>query len=385
MGLCTISMNSGLSNKAEIMTKNKENNLTRRQALGLTAGAVAGSAALAVPALAQDADPVIEWRMVTSWPKNLPGPGMSAQRICDRINIMSNGRMRVRLFAAGELVPAFEVFDAVSSGTAQMGHSAAMYWAGKMPGSVFFTTIPFGLLPQEHTAWVDQLGGQELWDELYAPFGVKPFMGGNTGPTMAGWYRDPVETLDDLKGRKLRIAGLGGEILRKLGVTPVNIPASEIFTSLQTHVVDGVEFLGPWSDSALGFQKLVKYYYGPGFNKPNGTGEAIVNAVALEGLSPELQAVVEEACRVEADLALSEANAQNAASLKVLQEEHGVEVREFPEEVLTALKETSAEVLDVYTQKDKMARKIYESYIEAQALLAGWSALSLGKNISARG
>ncbi|QUS54783.1 TRAP transporter substrate-binding protein [Pseudovibrio brasiliensis] len=366
------------------MTKNKDNNLTRRQALGLTAGAVAGSAVLAAPALAQDAAPVIEWRMVTSWPKNLPGPGMSAQRICDRINIMSNGRMRVRLFAAGELVPAFEVFDAVSSGTAQMGHSVALYWAGKMPGSVFFTTVPFGLLPQEHTAWVDQMGGQELWDELYAPFGVKPFMAGNAGPTMAGWYREPVETLDDLKGRKLRMVGLGGEILRKLGVTPVNIPAAEIFTSLQTHVVDGVEFLGPWTDSALGFHKLVKYYYGPGFNKPNGTGEAIVNAVALEGLSPELQAVVEEACRVEADLALSEANAQNAASLKVLQEEHGVEVREFPEEVLAALKETSVEVLDIYTQKDKMARKIYESYIEAQGLLAGWSALSLGKNIAAR-
>ncbi len=372
------------------MTKKNEDILTRRQALGLTAGAVTGctalaaSAALAAPAVAQEADPVIEWRMVTSWPKNLPGPGVSAQRICDRINTMSDGRIRVRLFAAGELVPAFEVFDAVSSGTAQMGHSAAMYWAGKMPGSVFFTTVPFGMLPHEHTAWIEQLGGQELWDELYAPFGIKPFMGGNTGPTMAGWYREPVETLDDLKGRKLRIAGLGGEMMRRLGVTPVNIPASELFTSLQTHVVDGVEFLGPWSDSALGFQKLVKYYYGPGFNKPNGTGEALVNAVALEGLSADLQAVVEEACRVEADIALSEANAQNAASLALLQKEHGVEVREFPKDVLTALKKTSAEVLDVYTQKDEAAREIYEGYMEAQELLAGWSELSIGKNIAAR-
>ncbi|KZL21396.1 Monocarboxylate 2-oxoacid-binding periplasmic protein precursor [Pseudovibrio axinellae] len=366
------------------MIKENEKNLTRRQAFGLAAGAVAGGAALAAPAVAQSSEPVIEWRMVTSWPKNLPGPGMSAQRICDRINMMSNGRMRVRLFAAGELVPAFEVFDAVSSGTAQMGHSAAMYWAGKMPASVFFTTVPFGLLPHEHTAWIDQLGGQQLWDELYAPFGVKPFMGGNTGPTMAGWYREPVETLDDLKGRKLRMAGLGGEVMRKLGVTPVNIPASEIFTSLQTHVVDGVEFLGPWSDSALGFQKLVKYYYGPGFNKPNGTGEGIVNAVALEGLPLDLQAVVENACRVEADLALSEANAQNAASLKVLQTEHSVEIREFPEDVLSTLKIKSEEVLDVYTQKDKATRNIYESYIQAKEALSDWSALSLGKNISTR-
>ncbi len=366
------------------MTKKKEQMLTRRQAFGLTAGAVAGSAALAAPALAEKAATVIEWRMVTSWPKNLPGPGMSAQRICDRINTMSGGAMRVRLFAAGELVPAFEVFDTVSSGTAQMGHSAAMYWAGKMPGSVFFTTVPFGLLPQEHTAWVDQLGGQELWDELYAPFGVKPFMGGNSGPTMAGWYREPVETLDDLNGRKLRIAGLGGEIMRKHGVTPVSIPSSEMYTSLQTGVVDGVEFLGPWSDSSLGFQKLVKHYYGPGFNKPNGTGEAIVNAIALEGLSKDLQAIVAEACRVEADVALAEANAQNAASLKLLQEEHGVVVGEFPPEVLSALRATSADVLDVYTQDDKAARKIYESYINAQEILGGWSTLSLARNISAR-
>ncbi|SDR36687.1 TRAP transporter substrate-binding protein [Pseudovibrio sp. Tun.PSC04-5.I4] len=366
------------------MTNKKEQFLTRRQALSFAGGVAAGGVVLAAPALAQEAAPTIEWRMVTSWPKNLPGPGMSAQRICDRINLMSNGRIRVRLHAAGELVPSFEVFDAVSSNTAQMGHSASMYWVGKMPGSAFFTTVPFGMLPHEHTAWIDQMGGQDLWDELYLPFGVKPFMGGNTGPTMAGWYRDPIETLDDLKGKKVRMSGLGGEVMRRLGVTPVNIPVAEIFTSLQTRVVDGVEFLGPWSDSALGFQKLVKNYYGPGFNKPNGTGEAIVNAVALAGLPVELQSVVEEACRVEADVALAEANAQNALALDVLQSEHNVTVREFPEEVLQTLKATSEEVLDVYTQKDKPARKIFESYREAQQALANWSSLSLGKNIAAR-
>lgn len=366
------------------MTKNNNNGVSRRQALGLAGSAVVGGAALAAPALAQEAAPIIEWKMVTSWPKNLPGPGVSAQRICDRINLMSEGRMRVRLFAAGELVPAFEVFDAVSGGTAQMGHSAALYWAGKLPAAVFFTTVPFGLLPHEHTAWIDRLGGQELWDELYAPFGIKPFMGGNTGPTMAGWYREPVETLDDLKGRKIRIAGLGGEIMRRLGVTPVNIPVAELYTSLQTHVVDGVEFLGPWSDSALGFQKLARNYYGPGFNKPNGTGEALVNEVALKGLSPALRAIVETACRMEADVALGEANAANAEALAKLVAEDGVQVTSFPEEVLRALKKTGEDVMAMYAEKDGITRRVFESYRKAQNQFSTWSNLSVADNIAIR-
>ena len=366
------------------MTKNKNNGISRRQALGMAGSAFVGGVAFSAPTLAQEAAPIIEWKMVTSWPKNLPGPGVSAQRICDRINLMSEGRMRVRLFAAGELVPAFEVFDAVSGGTAQMGHSAALYWSGKMSASVFFTTVPFGLLPHEHTAWIDRMGGQELWDELYAPFGIKPFMAGNTGPTMAGWFRDKIETLDDLKGRKIRIAGLGGEIMRRLGVTPVNIPVAELYTSLQTHVVDGIEFLGPWSDSALGLQRLARNYYGPGLNKPNGTGEALVNAVALEGLSPDLRAIVEAACRMEADLALSEANAANADALVKLIEEDEVQVKPFPQEVLVALRETSTEVMAEYAEKDEMTRKVYESYREAQERFAQWSELSVADNIAAR-
>src|ERR1043166_7990214 len=186
------------------------------------------------------------------------------------------GRQRAG-FAAGEVVPAFEVLDPVGSGVADMGHTASFYWQGKQPAAVYFTTVPFGLVPSEHVAWVDAGGGQALWDELYAPFGVKPFMGGNTGVCMGGWFRREIKSLDDVKGLKLRTLGLGGEIYRRLGATPQTTSPGEIFISLQSGVIDGAEFVGPGSDIALGLYRVAPFYYGPGFNKPNGTGECIVS------------------------------------------------------------------------------------------------------------
>ena len=166
---------------------------------------------------------------------------------------------------------------AVQNGTADMAHTAAIYWSGKMPSAPLFTTAPFGLTPREHMTWIDAAGGQTLWDELYADFGVKPFMAGNTEFNMAGWYNRQMESKEDLVGLKVRIVGLGAEILRQLGATPVSMPTSEVFGALQSGVVDGAELLGPYSDSSLGMQKVAKYYYGPGFNKPNGKDWAVVN------------------------------------------------------------------------------------------------------------
>lgn len=208
--------------------------------------------------------------MVTSWPKNLPGPGVSAQRIADRIGLMSGGRLRVRLFAAGELVPALGVFDAVSAGTAQMAHTASFFWQGKIPASVYFTAIPFGLLPHEHITWIEQGGGQALWDELYAPFGLKPVMAGNTGVQMGGWYKRRITGLGDLTGLKIRMPGLGGEVMRRLGATPVSLPPGELFQALQSGVLDATEFLGPWSDRAMGFHKVASHYYSPAFMSRTG-------------------------------------------------------------------------------------------------------------------
>ena len=217
-------------------------------------GGTAAAATLAAPSLARAQTK--RWRMVTSWPKRLPGPGMSAERIAERIAALSGGRLQIAVSAAGEVVPAFEVLDAVGSGVAEMGHTAAFFWQGKQPAAVFYTTVPFGLTPNEHVAWVEAGGGQALWDELYRPFGVKPFMGGNTGVCMGGWFRRELNGADDVKGLKIRSLGLGGEVYRRLGATPQTTPPGEILTSLQSGVLDAAEFVGPGTDISLGLYRV---------------------------------------------------------------------------------------------------------------------------------
>src|SRR5437016_10799974 len=252
---------------------------TRRTLIG-----AAGAATLAAPSIARAETK--RWRMVTSWPKRLPGPGLSAERVAERIAALSGGRLQISVHAAGELVPAFEVLDAVGGSVAEMGHTAAFYGQGKQPAAAYYTTVPFGLTPFEHVAWVDAGSGQALWDELYAPFGVKPFMGGNTGVCMGGWFRRDMKTLDDLKGLKIRSLGLGGEVYRRLGATPQTTPPGEILTSLQSGVLDAAEFVGPGTDISLGLYRVAPMYYGPGFNKPNGTGECIVSLRRWEPADP---------------------------------------------------------------------------------------------------
>jgi TRAP-type mannitol/chloroaromatic compound transport system substrate-binding protein len=353
--------------------------MNRRAVLG--GSALAAGALLAAPARAEA---TLEWKMVTSWPKNLPGPGVTAQRIADRIGLMSGGRLRVRLFAAGELVPALGVFDAVSAGTAQMAHTASFFWQGKIPAAVYFTAIPFGLLPHEHISWIEQGGGQALWDELYAPFGLKPVMAGNTGVQMGGWFKREVNGPDDLKGLKIRMPGLGGEVMRRLGATPVSLPPGELFQALQSGVLDATEFLGPWSDRAMGFHKAAKHYYSPGFHEPNGTGEALFSRTALEGLPDDLRAIVLEACRAENGRALAESDWENAGSLQLLQDQDGVTVRPYPEEVLTALRQTSATVLAEFSETDALSRRIHESHQAARARLAPWSDVAMRRFLAAR-
>ncbi|MCK7614618.1 TRAP transporter substrate-binding protein [Roseibium sediminicola] len=356
-------------------------NVNRRAVLG--ASIAMGSSALAAPAIAQGQG-TLEWKLVTSWPKNLPGPGVTAQRIADRIQVMSGGRLTIRLFAAGELVPALGVFDAVSAGTAQMAHTASFFWQGKIPASVYFTAIPFGLLPHEHITWIEQGGGQALWDELYAPFGLKPVMAGNTGVQMGGWYKREITGLDDLTGLKIRMPGLGGEVMRRLGATPVSLPPGELFQALQSGVLDATEFLGPWSDRAMGFHKVAKTYYSPGFHEPNGTGEALFNKAALDSLPEDLRAIVLEACKAENGRALAESDWENAGSLQLLQEADGVTVLPYPDEVLAALRQTSAEVLAETAEKDPLAKRIYDSHQAARARLAPWSDVAMRRFMAAR-
>ena len=353
--------------------------LSRRALIG-GAAAAGGTAALARPAIAGDTQTL---RMVASWPKNLPGPGVSAERVAAGIGRLSGGRLTVEVFAAGELVPALETFDAVQNGTADMAHTAAIYWSGKMPTAPLFTTAPFGLTPREHMTWIDAAGGQALWDALYADFGVKPFMAGNTEFNMAGWYNRPMASKEDLVGRKVRIVGLGAEILRQLGATPVAMPTSEVFGALQSGVVDGAELLGPYSDTSLGMQKVAKYYYGPGFNKPNGTGEAIIRKAVFDKLPADLQAAVAAACAEEHARALAEAGWRNAGSLKALQA-GGTDVRIVPADILAAAEPIAEDIYASIAEKDALSRKIVDSYRDTRATMGGWGTYSIESYLRAR-
>ena len=354
--------------------------ISRRTAL---AGAVAGSAVLAAPAVAT-ASQTVGWRMVTSWPKNLPGPGVTAERLARRIAAASGGRLNVIVHAAGELVPGLEVFDAVQGGTAQMAHTASFFWQGKMPASVFFTAMPFGLTAPEHAAWILHGGGQALWDELYEPFGVRAYMAGNTGMQMGGWFRREITGLEDIKGLKIRMPGLGGEVLRRLGAAPVALPPAEIFPALQSGVVDATEFLGPWSDRAQGFYRVAPYYYAPGFHEPNGTGECIISREAFDALPADLQAVVEQACATENAFALAESDWMNGAALEALVAENDVQLRAYPQEVLAAARETAETVMDDAAQADAMFARILTSYRAARTRLAGWTRAGTQPYLAAR-
>ncbi len=352
-----------------------------RRAL-LRGGGLALLGAVAAPAVARAQ--ALRWRMVTSWPKRLPGPGMSAERVAERISALSGGRLQITVQAAGEVVPAFEVLDAVGGSVAEMGHTAAFYWQGKQPAAAYYTTVPFGLTPMEHVAWVDAGGGQALWDELYAPFGVKPFMGGNTGVCMGGWFRRELKSLDDLKGLKVRSLGLGGEVYRRLGATPQTTPPGEILTSLQSGVLDGAEFVGPGTDIALGLYRVAPLYYGPGFNKPNGTGECLVNLKVWEGLAGDLKAIIAHACAAEASFALSEMERLNAQALAALTERNNVRLMSFSADVVGTARRQAADILAELAGRSDIARRINDSYAEFRSRTAAWSRVSLKAVLDAR-
>ena len=355
-------------------------NITRRRLVQTGATGVLG--AVAAPSIARAQ--AKRWRMVTSWPKRLPGPGMSAERVAERIKSSSGGRLDISVHAAGEVVPAFEVLDAVGGNVAEIGHTAAFYWQGKMPAAAFFTTVPFGLTPGEHVAWVDAGGGQALWDELYAPFGVKPFMGGNTGVCMGGWFRHEVKSRSDLGGMKIRSLGLGGEVYRRLGATPQTTPPAEIVTSLQSGVIDAVEFVGPGTDIALGLYRVAPFYYYPGFNKPNGTGECIVSLNAWNALDAELKSIVAHACAVEANFALAEMERLNTEALVALTGQHRVQLRAFPQDLIAAARSISGDVLGDLAGRSPAARKVHDSYVAFRERTGAWSRISIKAVLEAR-
>jgi len=322
------------------------------------------------------AEPRRNWKMVTSWPTNFPGLGTSAARLAEMITAMSGGRISVKVFGAGELVPAFEVFDAVSRGTSEMGHSAAYYWKGKHEASQFFASVPFGLTAQEMNAWLYYGGGLALWRELYAPFDLLPFPAGNTGVQMGGWFNKEIASVDDLKGLKMRIPGMGGEVLAKLGGVPVNIPGGELFSSLQSGAIDATEWVGPYNDLAFGLFKAAKHYYYPGWQEPGPTLECMVNKTAFEALPNDLKAIVEGACRAINDDMLAEYTARNPAALKTLIDEHQVSLKPFPADVLSALKAAADAIVAEIAKKDPLSQRIFDSYTQFRDSVRPWMQIS---------
>lgn len=357
--------------------------MTRLSRRKLLSGGAVAATAIAAPnvALAQ----TVRWRMVTSWPKRLPGPGMSAERVAERIATLSGGRIQITVHAAGEIVPALETLDAVSSGTAELAHTASFYWQGKQTASAFFTTVPFGMTPAEHTGWIDAGGGQALWDELYAPFGVKPFMAGNTGVCMGGWFRNEIADAAALKGMKIRSLGLGGEVYRRLGAVPLTTSPGEIITGLQSGLVDGAEFVGPGSDIALGFYRLAPNYYGPGFNKPNGTGECIVALKVWETLDAQQKAIVAHACAAEAAFALNEMERLNVEALAALTERHAVKIRTFPSSMIEAARGHAKDITGEISAKSEIAQRIVTSYTTFRERAGRWANVSVKAVLDSRG
>ena len=334
-----------------------------------TAGLGAAGVAAAPFISTANAQETITWNMVTSWPKNFPALGTGANEFAQRVEAMSGGRMRIRVHGAGELVPALEVFDAVSAGTAEMGHSASYYWRGKVAASQFFTAVPFGMNTQETNAWLYYGGGQELWDELYAKHNLKPFAVGNTTTQPGGWFKKEINSLEDLQGVKLRLPGLAGEAMNRIGVTTVTIPGGEIFTAMQTGALDAADWVSPYNDLAFGLHQVADYYYTSAWNEPCAILEGTINLDAWNALPDDLKAVVEEAARASNLSMVSEFTFRNAQALDTLVNEHNVKLRSFPEDVMQALFESSKEVIHEQTESDPESKKIYDSYRAFQELV----------------
>ncbi|MAE35923.1 MAG: ABC transporter substrate-binding protein [Oceanospirillaceae bacterium] len=353
------------------------------------------AAALVLSACNKDCEPqagatgaepakTFEWKLVTSWPKNFPGLGTAPERFAEQVEQLSGGRLTIKVYGAGELVPALQVFDAVSQGTAEMGHSGAYYWKGKASAAQFFTSVPFGLTAQEMNGWIQYGGGQALWEEVYAPFNLLPLPGGNTGVQMGGWFNKEINSVDDLQGLKMRIPGLGGEVLARAGGTPVTLPGGEIFTSLQTGTIDATEWVGPYNDLAFGLYKVAEHYYYPGWHEPGSMMEFTINKDAFAELPADLQAIVRITAKAINEDMLAEYTTRNQAALIELKEKHGVDVREFPADVLDKLQTLSDEVVAEVAGADPLSQKVYDSYKAYRDQVKAYHAVSEQAYINAR-
>ncbi|MEX0344751.1 MAG: TRAP transporter substrate-binding protein [Rhizobiaceae bacterium] len=356
--------------------------MNRRKFLKTTAIGGAAATTLATPAIAQDKR---EWKMVTAWPKNLPGPGVAAQMLADRITALSGGRIEVKLFAAGELVPGRGVFDAVSEGTAELYHAVPAYWGSKSKGILLFGSQPFGLRADEQVGWLTHGGGQALYDEMYGRFGLKPFLCGNSGPQWQGWFRTEINSVDDLKGLKFRTTGLASEMCAKIGMAVQAMGGRDMFQALQSGALDAGEFIGPWTDSALGFYQTATNYYWPGVGEPSSAEECAVNANVFNELPNDLKDAVRLACESLYNPVWTEYTTKHALSLQKLVSEHGVQVKKLPDDVIVAMGNAAGEVMaELREDDDELVRRITESFLAYRGSVAEYMTYADNGQMNAR-
>ncbi|MCB0721514.1 MAG: TRAP transporter substrate-binding protein [Ignavibacteriae bacterium] len=316
-----------------------------------------------------------EWKMVTTWPPNFPIFTDRLNEFAKAVEKMSSGRMKIQVYGGGELVPPFESFEAVSQGTAEMGHGAAYYWAGKSPVMQFFTSVPFGMNAQQTNAWLYYGGGLDLWREEYAKYNLTTFPGGNTGGQMGGWFNKEINTIADFNGLKIRMPGLGGKVVTKAGATSILSPGGEIYTNLERGVIDATEWIGPNHDYVMGFHKIAKYYYYPGWHEPSACCDLFINKATFDKLPAELQDMISEGAAALNVEMLSDFETKNSEYLIKIKQESGVELKEFPQEVLDKLQELTAEVINEITNSNADCKRVYDSYKQFYDNIAQWSSL----------
>lgn len=337
----------------------KRRNFLTQAALGTTA------AALATPALAGSHGATKTMTIVSTWPRDFPGLGTSAQRFAERVTNLSNGAITTEYFAAGERVGAFDAFDEVASGNSQAYIGADYYWTGKHPAYAFFTSVPFGLTHPEHSAWIKFGGGQALWDKLSGEFGIKPLLVGATGTQAGGWFNKEINSADDFKGLKMRIPGLGGNVLVKLGASTVSLPGGQIYENLVSGSIDATEWVGPYNDYFMKFYEAAKYYYTGGMHEPGSDLALGVNKAWWDTLSPWEQSIIEAASEQEAAAMYEEAIALNGPYLKKLVDEQGVQVRSFNDDTWDAMYAAWEEVLEETRAHSPLAAEIADAYAAA--------------------
>ncbi len=323
-----------------------------------------------------DPGAVYRWKMVTTWPANLPIFQEAPARFAEHVRIMSNGRLQITVFAGGELVPALQVFDAVSQGAAEMGHGASYYWAGKVPAAQFFSTVPFGLDVKGVKAWLYHGGGLQLWNELYEPFNVMALPIGNSGVQMGGWFNKKIESIDDLKGLRMRIPGLGGKVLAKAGGNPILMSGGELYTALERGAIDATEWVGPLHDLRLGLNRAADYYYYPGWHEPGTELELLINKPAWDSLPADLQMMVRQAAGATSDWTYSAMEYHNSKALDELAMKKNVQVLPYPDDVLAELRKITQATLMAEAQRDADFKRVYASYEDFRALYRPWRNIS---------